>query len=90
MIKALKAKTSMLFYLTFANNIIFSCVFFYFLIVDLYFLIPAVISQVFNPIAEQVIPIGIPSKGQKARIGNAFSNFRNIKTILNKELKCSI
>ena len=37
---------------------------FFFLIVDLYFLIPAFIAQFFNPIAELVIPIGIPSKEQ--------------------------
>ena len=36
------------------------------LIIDLYFLIAAVIAQVFNPISELVIPIGIPSKEAKA------------------------
>ena len=55
----------MLFNLGFANNIILSCFFFFFLIIDLYFLIPAVIAQIFNPIAELVIPIGIPSKQAK-------------------------
>ena len=35
------------------------------LIIDVYFLIPAVIAQIFNPIAELVIPIGIPSKEEK-------------------------
>ena len=30
------------------------------LIIDLYFLIPAVITQIFNPTAELVIPAGIP------------------------------
>ena len=34
---------------------------FYFLTIDLYFLISAVIEQIFNPIAELVIPIGMPS-----------------------------
>ena len=38
---------------------------FLFLIADLYFLIPAVIAQIFNPIAELVIPIRIPSKEEK-------------------------
>ena len=38
------------------------------LITDLYFLIPAVIAQIFNPIAELVIPTGIPSKEAKAEI----------------------
>ena len=39
-----------------------------FLIIDLYFLIPAVIAQSFHPIAELVIPIGIPSKEAKVEI----------------------
>ena len=33
----------------------------FFLIIDLYFLIPAVITQIFNPTAELVIPTGMPS-----------------------------
>ena len=36
----------MLFNLDFANNTILSCFFFFFLIIDLYFLIPAVIAQI--------------------------------------------
>ena len=39
-----------------------------FLIIDLYFLIPAVIAQSYNPFAEFVMPIGIPSKEAKAEI----------------------
>ena len=58
----------MLFDLYFANNTILSCVLFYFLITDLYSLIPALIAQIFNPIAEIVIPIGIPTKEAKAEI----------------------
>ena len=47
MIKALEIKTSMLFNLDFANNTTLSCFFFIFLlIIDLYFLIPAVIAQI--------------------------------------------
>ena len=57
----------MLFNLDFANNTILSC-FFFFLTIDLYFLIIAVIEQVFNPIAELVIPIGIPIKEVKSEI----------------------
>ena len=41
---------------------------FLFLIADLYFLIPAVIAQILNPIAELVIPIRIPSKEEKVEI----------------------
>ena len=39
-----------------------------FLIIDLYFLIPAVITKIHNPIAELVILIGIPTKEAKAEI----------------------
>ena len=49
----------MLFNLDFADNTII-------LYIDLYVLIRAVIKQIFNPIAELVIPIGIPSKEAKA------------------------
>ena len=67
-IKALEIKTSMLLNLDFANCTILSCFFFFFLIIDLYFLIPAVITQIFNPIAELVIPYGIPTKEAKAEM----------------------
>ena len=66
MIKALEIKTSMLFNLDFANNIIL--LWFFFLIIDLYFLIPAVIAHIFNPIAELVIPLGVPIREAKAEI----------------------
>ena len=55
----------MLFNLDFANNAILSCVVFFFLVIDLYFLIPAVIAQIFHKIAELVIPTGIPTKEAK-------------------------
>ena len=49
--------------------ILFSCAsIYFFLIIDLYFLIAAVIAQIFNPIAELVIPIGIPTKEAKAEM----------------------
>ena len=34
----------------------------------LHFLIPAVITQIFNPVAELVTPIGIPTKEAKAEM----------------------
>ena len=71
MIKALEIKTSMLFNLNFANNTILSCVFFFFLIIDLYFFIQAVIVQILlkiNPIEKLVIPIGILIKEEKTEI----------------------
>ena len=61
-------KTSMLLNLDFANNTTLSCFFYFFLIIDLYFLIPVAIAQVFNPIAELIILTGIPSKEAKAEI----------------------
>ena len=35
---------------------------------DLYFLIPGVVPQIFNPITELVIPIGIPAKEEKTEM----------------------
>ena len=66
--EALEIKTSILFNLFFASNTILSCFIFFFLIIDLYFLIPAGIAQIFNRIAEFVIPIEIPGKDTKAEI----------------------
>ena len=58
----------MLFNLDFANNTILSCFFLFFLIIDSYFLIPAVITHIFNPTAELVILIGIPTKNAKVEM----------------------
>ena len=67
-IKALEIKTSMLFNLDFANKTILSWFFFFFLIIDLQFLIPAVTAQIFDSPVELVIPIGIPTKEAKAEM----------------------
>ena len=58
----------MLFDLDFADNIILSYFFFFFIIINLYFLIAAIIAQFSNPIAELVIPIGIPTKEVRAEM----------------------
>ena len=58
----------MLFDLDFVHNTILSGLFFFFLIIALYFLIPEAITHIVNPIAELVIPKGIPSKEAKAEI----------------------
>ena len=55
-----------MFNLDFANNIILLS--FFFFIIDLHFLISAVIAQIFNPIAELIIPIGIPTKETKSEM----------------------
>ena len=60
----------MILNLDFANNNISSYFFFFFLIMDIYFIIPVVVTQVFNPIAELVIPIGVPTKETKANASN--------------------
>ena len=54
--------------LIYPNNTILSCFFFFFMITDLYFLILEVITQIFNSIAELVIPIGIATRDSKAII----------------------
>ena len=41
---------------------------FFFLIIDLYFLIAKVIAQIVNPIVELAIPIGLLTKEAKAEI----------------------
>ena len=58
----------MLFNTDFANNTVFSCFLFFFLIIDSYFLILAVITQIVHPNAELVIPIGILIKKAKGKI----------------------
>ena len=72
--KAMEIKTSMLFNLDFADNTLLSCFFFFFLVIDLHFLIPAAIAQLFNLIPELVIPIGTLSKEAKAEIINTSLN----------------
>ena len=57
-IKVVEIKTSMPFNLVFAKNTILPC-FFFFFIIDLNSLIPTVIAQIFIPIVELVILIGI-------------------------------
>ena len=74
----------MLFNLDFANSTILSCFFFFFLIINLYFLIPAVITQIFNPITNLVIPIGISTKEAKAEMKTQSA------TVETKVIKCSI
>ena len=65
MIKALEIKTYVLFNLDFANSTIQSCLFLFFLIMDLYFLIPVAIAQIFNSFAELLVPIEMQSKEAK-------------------------
>ena len=59
-IKVLEIKTSILFHLDFGNSTI-SPFFFFFLMNDVCSLIPEVIAQIFNLIAELLIPKEIPT-----------------------------
>ena len=44
---------------------------FFFLTIDLYFLIQAVIAQIFIPTAKLVMPTGMPTKETKAEVVTA-------------------
>ena len=63
-IKALETKKSMVFNLFFTNNTILSSFFPFFLIIDLYLPIAAVIEQIFNP----TLALPIPTKQTKTRL----------------------
>ena len=63
---ALEIRTSMIFNLSFPNNTILSYVFFFFFIIDLYFLIPAVIAQMFILTPKLVIPTGVQNNEANA------------------------
>ena len=58
----------MLYDLDFPSNTNLSCFFSFFLIIHLCFLIPALITQIFNPTGELVIAIEIPIKEAKVEI----------------------
>ena len=57
----------MLLNFDFANNTILSWFFFFFLIIDLYFLIAAVIAQIFNSLAELVLEYQLKMQKQKLK-----------------------
>ena len=50
------------------TKLFYQVFFFFFLIINVYVLIPAITVQIFNPIAELVIPIGTPTKETKEEI----------------------
>ena len=66
--KALEIKTSTVFNLFSGSNTILSGFFFFFLIIDLYFLITAVTAQISISNAKLVIPERIPTKKQKQKL----------------------
>ena len=70
----------MVFNLVFTNNTILSSFFPFFLIIDLYLPIPAVIEQIFNP----TVALPIPTKQTKAHMET------RLITVESKISKCSI
>ena len=68
MIKVLEIETSIVFNLAFANKTVLLCFFFFFLIIDLYFLIPTVIPQIFICTPELAIPTGTQTNKENAGI----------------------
>ena len=62
-IRALEIKTSNLLNYIFANNTNLSCIFLFFLALDLKFLIPAIIVQIYNSAAK--LAAGISTKEAK-------------------------
>ena len=54
--------------LVFDTNVISLCFFFFFLVIDLYFLIHAIITQIFNPIVELKIFLEISTAEAKAEM----------------------
>ena len=58
MIKTLEIRTSVVINLSCPNNTLLSCYFLFFFIIDLQFLIPAVVAQIFLPTVELVTLTG--------------------------------
>ena len=58
----------MIFNLVSASNTILSCFLLFFLIIDLYFLIPVVVLEIFIVIAKLAIPTGIQNKEARTKI----------------------
>ena len=58
----------MIFNLAFANNTILLCIFLLFLVIELQFLVPAVLSRIINLTVELVILMGIQANQAKTEI----------------------
>ena len=67
-IKALECKPSILINLDFANSIISPCFFFFIIIIGSFFLIPQVITKMFNSPSELAMSIGMSIMEAKAEI----------------------
>ena len=80
----METETSIVFNIGFGSKTISSCFFFFILIIDLYFLIPAVITEMFFVNAELVVPTGITNKEARAEIET------HLVTVESKISKCSV
>ena len=67
-IKDLEIRNSIVFNLSFPNNTILLCFFFFFFIIDWYFLVLAVIAQIFIPFPELVISAWVTTNEANAEI----------------------
>ena len=91
--KDLEINISMLFNLVLAGNNVFSCLFLSFLIIDLNFLIIAVVARVFIPTVKLAIPAGITTEEAKgemeihpatveAKISNCLISLKTVQIFL--------
>ena len=64
----LEINLSMLFNLVLAGNNVFLCLFLFFLIMDLNFLIIAVVARIFIPTVKLAIPTGITTEEAKGQM----------------------
>ena len=60
--------TYMAFNLSFADNAILSCLFLFFLIIELNLLLPTFMAQNFNHTPELAIPVGTPTNETNSKI----------------------
>ena len=60
--------TYMVFNLSFADNAILSCLFLFFLIIDLNLLLPTFMAQIFNHTPELAIPVGTTTNKTNSKI----------------------
>ena len=65
---SLQLNTFLVFNLSFPSNTKLSCFFLFFFFIDLYFLIPADITQSFTPTAEVAVLIQLPINEVKTEI----------------------
>ena len=64
----LEINLTMLFNLVLAGNNVFLCLFLFFLIMDLKFLIIAVVARIFIPTVKLAIPTGITTEEAKGQM----------------------